>query len=262
MRQCLQDAWDNVCARPPRCPGFLLHAQGPAGVAGMQLHLLQLLGGPGQALAERLGWLAELEQQEIQEVLAGPGASTPAATSSCTAAAAAGTTAAAAAAGTFMGLLGGAGSALGLPAAVGRTVRSPACDISTQQLKQVRLLMCAAAAAATRQRHRNVRTCLRAVRSGTVQHAHYQDAAMPACQLGRFGPLTHPPCCHRCCPGAVLPHGGQPLLRHVCCVPLPAAAGAPPCWICRVNPPAVSATCLCLLLRAVCCNHQGIQRSP
>lgn len=147
MLQCLQAAWDDVCARPPRCPGFLLHAQGPAGVAGMQLHLLQLLGGPGQALAERLGWLAELEQQEIQEVLAGPGASTAAATSSCTDVATSGTTAAAAAAaaGTFMGLLGGAGSALGLPAAVGLNAQSPACDISTQQLKQVRLLMCAAA---------------------------------------------------------------------------------------------------------------------
>lgn len=81
---------------------------------------------------------------------------------------------------------------------------------------------------------------------------------MPACQLGRSGPLTHPPCCHRCCPGALLPHGGQPPRRRPCCVrhvtrraaaagrpccvcyvTLPAAAGRP-CWIYHVTLPAAS----------------------
>ena len=72
MRQCLQQAWSSVCDRLPGCPGFLAHVQEPARVAGLQLHLLQLLGAPGQELAERLGWLAELEQQELSEVLSVP----------------------------------------------------------------------------------------------------------------------------------------------------------------------------------------------
>jgi hypothetical protein len=72
MRLCLQQAWCDMCDRLPGCPGFLAHVQEPARVAGLQLHLLQLLGAPGQELAERLGWLAELEQQELSEVLSVP----------------------------------------------------------------------------------------------------------------------------------------------------------------------------------------------
>jgi hypothetical protein len=126
MRQCLQQAWLSVCSRLPRCPSFLAHIQGPAGVAGMQLHLLQLLGGPGQALAERLGWLAELEQQEILEAVATHSA------------AAAGPRQPATAAAGFMGLLcdRGAGG-LGVSASVGPNGQNLTCNLSMQQLKQV-----------------------------------------------------------------------------------------------------------------------------
>jgi hypothetical protein len=124
VRQCLQQAWHSVTARLPGCPSFLAHIQGPAGVAGMQL--LQLLGGPGQALAERLGWLAELEQQEILEVV------TP-----HPAAAASPRQPPAASAG-FLGLLGGRGAGgLGLSASADQNGQRFTCNLSMQQLKQV-----------------------------------------------------------------------------------------------------------------------------
>lgn len=63
--------------------------QQQAQVAGMQLRLLQLLGGWGQHLAQRLGWLAELEQQELRQLLAGQDASAGAATAAAAAAASA-----------------------------------------------------------------------------------------------------------------------------------------------------------------------------
>lgn len=131
MRQCLQQAWHSVCARLPGCPNFLAHIQGPAGVAGMQLHLLQLLGGPGQALAERLGWLAELEQQEFLEVVAPHSA------------AAAGPRQPPAAAAGFMGLLCDRGiGGLGASASMGPNGQSLMCNLSMQQLKQVRGAAC------------------------------------------------------------------------------------------------------------------------
>jgi hypothetical protein len=163
MRQVLQEAWLSVTGRAPRCPGFLAHVQEPVAVAGMQLHLLQLLGGPGQALAERLGWLADLEQQEIAEVLGGAaGSSSGSAASNAHSLGARGSpygaqgsagvqglgsTATAAgvatgAVGAFMGLLcGGAagrGGSGGAGAAGSRVGTSPACNLTNQQLQQVR----------------------------------------------------------------------------------------------------------------------------
>lgn len=139
MRQCLQQAWHSVCARPPGCPRFLAHVQRPAGVAGMQLHLLQLLGGPGQALANRLGWLAELEQQEIQEALCA--GSTAAAAHSGKVAAARTCSTPAPVAGSFMGLLSGFGPCAGdahVSAGVRPAGQRPMCDLTSSQLKQVR----------------------------------------------------------------------------------------------------------------------------
>ncbi|KAF8057943.1 hypothetical protein HT031_005889 [Scenedesmus sp. PABB004] len=76
--QLLLTAWAAAKPRAPACPRFLAGAQQALVVAGLQLQLLQLLGGPAAELAERLGWLAELEQQELREVLcrppSGPGA--------------------------------------------------------------------------------------------------------------------------------------------------------------------------------------------
>lgn len=144
MRHCLQQAWHSIRERAPACPGFLAHVQQPAGVAGMQLHLLQLLGGPGQRLADRLGWLTELEQQEEQEVLTGcagaPGNSSGASRSVDPAAAGLSRL------GAFMGLLCSSSAGVGVGAgeqAAGAS--SPLCSLSSQQLEQVRCEVIASA---------------------------------------------------------------------------------------------------------------------
>jgi len=134
MRHCLQQAWHSIRGRAPACPGFLAHIQQPAGVAGMQLHLLQLLGGPGQRLADRLGWLTELEQQEVQEVLTGcagaPGNASGASLSGDPAAAGFSRF------GAFMGLLCSSSVSVGAgEQAAGAS--SPLCSLSSQQLEQV-----------------------------------------------------------------------------------------------------------------------------
>jgi hypothetical protein len=162
MRNVLQEAWHSVTGRAPLCPSFLGRIQRPAAVAGMQLHLLQLLGGPGQALAERLGWLADMEQQELADVLATAGGSGPigsalngprlgAGGSKDGAQGLAGVegfgapvTAAGAGAGTvggFMGLLCGGdacrSSSGGGGAAGARHGASPTCNLTNEQLQQV-----------------------------------------------------------------------------------------------------------------------------
>uniref|UniRef100_A0A383VBK2 Gamma tubulin complex component C-terminal domain-containing protein n=1 Tax=Tetradesmus obliquus TaxID=3088 RepID=A0A383VBK2_TETOB len=71
----LLQAWQAAQSRAPSCPSFLGGVREAAVVAGLQLQLLQLLGGPGQQLAERLGWLAELEHEELRELLAGSSSS-------------------------------------------------------------------------------------------------------------------------------------------------------------------------------------------
>lgn len=65
----LLQAWHAAQDQAPQCPSFLAGVQQQLTVAGLQLQLLQLLGGTGQQLAQRLGWLAELEQQELREML-------------------------------------------------------------------------------------------------------------------------------------------------------------------------------------------------
>lgn len=65
----LLQAWHTARSNGPTLPGFLAPLQQQVTIAGLQLQLLQLLGGSGQQLAARLGWLAELEQQELREVL-------------------------------------------------------------------------------------------------------------------------------------------------------------------------------------------------
>ena len=67
----LLQAWTAAQDRAPVCPRFLSGIQQQVAVAGLQLQLLQLLGGPGQQLAQRIGWLAELELQELREVFGG-----------------------------------------------------------------------------------------------------------------------------------------------------------------------------------------------
>lgn len=177
MRECLQHAWHSISQRPPDCPSFMSFEESSAcAVAGLQLHLLQLLGAPGQALADRLGCLAEMEQLEMQEVFsnqtssrhdaaaASSAATTahaqPSSTCMSASAAAAGGGGAVGAVGVgggyFMGLLCGGGGGGSSSAAPGGGVSSsssgsgagggqgsvgltPICNLSSQQLVQVRV---------------------------------------------------------------------------------------------------------------------------
>jgi len=71
VSQLLLRAWTAAPDAAPPLPSFLFGVQQQMLIAGLQLQLLQLLGGRGQRLAERLGWLAYLEARELQDMMLG-----------------------------------------------------------------------------------------------------------------------------------------------------------------------------------------------